>query len=257
MILGKKPAEGMELIELRRQKRKRRKARRKLVLLIMLVLTICIGILFTPLFNLSEIEIEGNLKLTAEEIIKASGLVMGENIFKFKLKESGEKISKIPYVNSIRVERKLPGKIRIEITESIPMAYIPYNDKLIVTDYEGKVLEVKTEKINYAVPILYDFNLKSFSLGEKINEKDSEKLKKTLEITKNLYNNNLIEKVRSINSVDGEYFLNISEKLKITIGDGSDLSAKLVMLLEVLKKIPADAGGLIDARNADRVYHRS
>jgi len=180
-----------------------------------------------------------------------------QNIFKFKLNESGERVSQIPYVNSVFIKRKLPGRIEINVTESIPMGYISYNDKLLVVDKDGKVLEAKNEKINYQIPILSDFKVSQFTLGKKINEKDEEKLKKTLEIAKNLYNNNLIDKIVSITSQKDDFYLIVNDNLKIVIGDTENLSGKLVMLKEVLNKLPEDATGIIDARNADKVYHRT
>jgi len=257
MLLRKKSADGLTMIEIRRLKRKRKKTRKKILLSIMLMLMICVGILFTPLFNLHEIEVNGNLKIKTDELIKASGFIMGENIFKFKLNESGERVSQIPYVNSVFIKRKLPGRIEINVTESIPMGYISYNDKLLVVDKDGKVLEAKNEKINYQIPILSDFKVSQFTLGKKINEKDEEKLKKTLEIAKNLYNNNLIDKIVSITSQKDDFYLIVNDNLKIVIGDTENLSGKLVMLKEVLNKLPEDATGIIDARNADKVYHRT
>ena len=257
MLLRKESAEGISQIELRRLKRKRKKTRKKILLSLMLILMICICILFTPVFNLKEIEINGNSKIKAKELIDKSGFVMGENIFKFKLNVGGENIASIPYVNSVIISRKLPGKIEITITESIPTAYVPYNDTMIVVDKEGKALELKNAETDYKIPILYDFNLTQFALGKKINIKDEEKLKKTLEITKHLYNNNLIDKIRSINSQNDVYYLNINERLRASVGDGENLNAKLIMLNEVLLKLPSDASGIIDVRDPDRVYHRS
>lgn len=223
----------------------------------MLILMICIGILFTPLFNLHEIDVSGNNKVKTDELIKVSQFTLGQNIFKFKLNKAGESIAEIPYVNSVLIERKLPGKIKITITESIPLGYVSCNDKVLVVDKEGKVLEIKTEEINYLIPLLNDFEITKFTAGKKIEVKDDEKLQKTLEIAKNLYNNNLIDKVKSISSEKDNYYLHINDNLKALIGDTENLSAKIVMLKEVLGKLPQDATGIIDARDPDKVYHRS
>ena len=51
--------------------------------------------------------------------------------------------------------------------------------------------ETKNENVTYVLPVLKDYKITKFALGKKISVKDEENLKKTLEITKNLYNNNL------------------------------------------------------------------
>ena len=84
MVIRTKDSEGKTLSQIRRAKRERTKKRKKAVLIVMLMIGICIGILFTPLFNLREIDIEGNEKVDAKTIIDASGLALGNNIFKFR-----------------------------------------------------------------------------------------------------------------------------------------------------------------------------
>lgn len=256
MIMRGKNAEGKTLTELRREKRRRKKARKKILVGLMLILMICIGLLFTPLFNLKEMEITGNKKVTTEEIIKKSGFVLSQNIFKFKLNTAGESIAKIPYINSVIIQRKLPDKVEISVTECIPLAYVQSADGMVVVDKDGKVLEKKTEEITYVLPILFDFKFDKYVLGEKISENNNKKLQKTLEITKNLYNNNLIEDVLSITTTKGELYLNFRNGLKVIVGNEENIEGKLTMLKEVLKVMPKGSTGIIDARDPDKLYHR-
>ncbi|MBE7020393.1 MAG: FtsQ-type POTRA domain-containing protein [Ruminococcaceae bacterium] len=257
MVIRTKDAEGKTLSQIRRAKRERRKKRKRAVLIAMLMLGICVGMLFTPLFNLKEIDIEGNSRVDAKTIIDASGFTLGENIFKFSLPKAGEAIASIPYINSIELQRKLPGKIEINVTECIPIAYIQSAGGMVVVDKDGKVLEKKDENNPHKIPVLFDFKFEKYTLGKKIDENNNEKLKKTLEITKNLYNNNLIADVISITTTKGELCLNLRSGLRVILGSGEELEKKLTMLQEVLKRLPEGAGGVIDARNPDKLYHRS
>lgn len=257
MVIRNKSVDGLSLSDIRRLKRKRKKTRKKILLGLMLLLMICIGLLFTPVFNLKEIEINGNTKVPSEEIVKSGGFVLGENIFKFKLNVAGENIGSIPYVNSVILQRRLPGKIEITVTECIPVAYIQSADGMVVVDKDGKVLEKKTDKIDYKLPILFDFKYEKYTIGKKINENNNENLQKTLEITKNLYNNNLIDKVLSITTTKGELYLNFRNGLKVIVGNEENINAKLTMLKEVLNQLPEGAGGILDARDPDRIYHRA
>ncbi len=257
MVIRTKDAEGKTLSQIRRAKRERRKKRKRAVLIAMLMLGICIGILFTPLFNLKEIDIEGNVRVDAKTIIEAGGFKLGENIFKFHLPKSGEAIAAIPYINSIELQRRLPGKIEINVTECIPLAYIQCAGAMVVVDKDGKVLEKKDDKVNHEIPILFDFKFEKYTLGKKINENNNEKLKKTLEITKNLYNNNLIADVISITTTKGELCLNLKSGIRVILGNADELDKRLTMLQEVLKRLPEGSGGVIDARNPDKLYHRS
>ena len=257
MNLRGKDADGKTLSELRRAKRKRKKTRKKILLGIMLMLFISIGILFTPVFNLKEIVMTGNKKIETKTIIEKSGFIIGENIFKFKLDKAGVAIASIPYINSVEIIRKLPKKIQISVTECIPLAYIQATDGMVVVDKDGKVLEKKSEETDYKLPILYDFKFDKYTLGKKLSENNNEKLQKTLEITKNLYNNNIIDNVLSITTVKGEIYLHMTDGMKVIVGDEENIDSKLTMLKEVLAKLPEGAGGVIDARDPAKLYHRA
>ena len=143
--------EYLTLIEQRRLKRKKRRRRRNRILLLILMLGIGIGILFTPLFNLSGVVVAGNERLTPEEIIKTGGFIYGKNIFTVNLKEVGEKISKIPYVETLYIKRRLPDKITVELTECVPMAYVPAAGGYVVIDKTGKALETSENNSLYLV----------------------------------------------------------------------------------------------------------
>ncbi len=248
--------EYLTLIEQRRLKRKKRRRRRNRILLLILMLGIGIGILFTPLFNLSGVVVAGNERLTSEEIIKTGGFIYGKNIFTVNLKDVGEKISKIPYVETLYIKRRLPDKITVELTECVPMAYVPAAGGYAVIDKTGKALETSENNSLYQLPVLSDFRVEQFTLSEKILTENEEKFKKTLEILLDLYNNSFIDKIKSVSVVEEEIELSISDRLTVRMGSYERFNAKIVMVKEIIANLPEDqAYGVIDAGDPDRVYH--
>ncbi len=240
--------------EERRQKKRKKRARRRITVISILIAGAAIGILFTPLFNLNEVVIGGNERLTYEEIVKKGGIINGKNLFTISLKKTGESISKIPYVNSIEVRRKLPDKLVINITESIPMAYIKIKDAYGVIDKNGKALEKVSAANIYNIPELLDITSKKFTLSEKISANDEEKFKKTLEILRDLYNNNFIDKIKSVSVSEDMIILKVSDKLIIEMGRYEQFNSKIVMVKEIVATLNENDFGTIDASNADRVY---
>ncbi|MBR4892914.1 MAG: FtsQ-type POTRA domain-containing protein [Clostridia bacterium] len=250
-------SEEKNIIEIHRQRRKRKKKAKKIFLAIILMLIICIGLLFTPVFNLKVIDISGNNVILSEEIISTSGFNAGENIFRFRLKDAGENIAKIPFVDSVSLQRILPQKIEISIVECIPVAYVNVADTVVIVDDEGKVLSEKTPDISYKLPELSDFKFDKYILGEKITLNSDKNLQKTLEIAKDLYNNNLIENVSSIFIENDELCFNMDNDLKVIVGNSDNINSKLTMLKAVLEKLPHGATGKIDARNPKKLRHIS
>ncbi len=240
--------------EERRQRKRKKRLRRRITVISILIAGVAIGILFTPLFNLNEVVLGGNERITYNEIIKKGNIVTGKNLFTISLKKTGESISKIPYVNSIEVRRKLPDKLVINITESIPMAYVKIKDSYGVIDKNGKALEKINDTNIYNIPELLEISAEKFTPSEKISVKEEEKFKKTLEILRDLYNNNFIDKIKSVSVSENMIILKVSDKLIIEMGSYEQFNSKIVMVKEIVATLNENDFGTIDASDADRVY---
>lgn len=93
-------------------------------------------------FTISDITVEGTDRYTSQQVIDASGIEADDSIFFFN--SSAAEISiknSLPYVESVKVTRKLPGRVEIEITESVPLASFSHEDSYYVIDAKGRILE--------------------------------------------------------------------------------------------------------------------
>ncbi len=68
--------------------------------------------LLSDLFNIKQIKVVNNNKISAQEIINLSGLKIDENMFKFLKIKVTESIKTNPYVESVNVHRKLERNSR-------------------------------------------------------------------------------------------------------------------------------------------------
>lgn len=109
---------------------------------------ICAALVFalSVFFRVSSIEVTGNNIYTAEEVINASGIEEGDNLFFINRFTARVRIlSKLPYVEEAAVNRSLPNKLIIEISESAAIAYVQAEDGLWTIDKGCKLLS-KVEK---------------------------------------------------------------------------------------------------------------
>ena len=72
-----------------------------IILLVAIILVLC-----SPLFNIKNIEVEGNSKLSNERIISVSTLQTHTNIFKFNSKLISENIKENAYVKEAKITIK-------------------------------------------------------------------------------------------------------------------------------------------------------
>ena len=74
-------------------------------------------------FRVAKIEVVGNSIYTAEEVVEASGIGTGDNLFFINRFSAASRIfSKLPYVDKAKVTRALPNRVTITIQESSAMA---------------------------------------------------------------------------------------------------------------------------------------
>ena len=106
-------------------------------------LIICAALVFglSVFFRVSTIEVEGNSLYTAEEIIEASGIEQGDNLFFINRFTAISRIfSKLPYVEKAVINRSLPNRLVIVVTESQAIACVAAEDGTWAIDRGCKLL---------------------------------------------------------------------------------------------------------------------
>ena len=122
---------------------KRPRRRRSALYAPVSVIIICAALLLgmSVFFRVSTVEVEGNAKYTEQEIVSASGIEPGDNLFFINRFAAVSRIlSKLPYVESVTINRSMPNRIVIEITESAAIAYVTAEDGLWAIDRGCKLL---------------------------------------------------------------------------------------------------------------------
>ena len=155
--------------KLTRVERKMRRRRNffKFILLILLSSVGMVLVLKTNLFIIDEIEIIGNNKIEKEDLITASSISIGENIFKISIKSGEENIKKISYTKDIKIKRKLPRKITMEILERKEIAQVKDISSFLIIDNDGNILDLKEDK-SENLPIIIGLEIDNKTQGDNI-----------------------------------------------------------------------------------------
>ena len=75
-------------------------------------------------FLVSEIKTRGNDRIPAEEITEKLNACLDENIFRLDLDEVESKLKEDIRIRDLRVERRLPGCILVEVEEKVPLLWV-------------------------------------------------------------------------------------------------------------------------------------
>ena len=106
-------------------------------------LLICGALIFalSVFFRVNTVAVTGNSVYTDEEIVEASGIEAGDNLFFINRFTAVNRIySRLPYVEQADIQRSLPNQLVIRVTESSAVAVVSAESGLWVIDRICKLL---------------------------------------------------------------------------------------------------------------------
>lgn len=106
-----------------------------------------------------DIEISGLGNVTRAQVIEVMGGDIGRNIFFIPLDERQKQLEQIPWVESASVMRFVPNRIKIEIHERTPVAFVRMGSKILLTDASGALMELPVgSKRKFSFPVILGMN---------------------------------------------------------------------------------------------------
>ena len=212
----------------------------------------------SPLFNIREISVSGENKVSASEIESLSGLSHGQNIFNFSKIKAKENIKQNPYIATVEINRILPYNIKIEVTERKPSFLIEKGSSYIYIDNQGYALEISEEKLELPILTSLSTDIVTFKPGDRLEKSDLLKLDDIILILDTAKSNGLYDKIISIDMKDSSnYILTLTDNKTAYIGDITSINMKILYLNQILEKEQGIEGTIyLDKINTKEVYFR-
>lgn len=147
---------------------KRRQIKRRLLaaLLFIVVLWTVLSFIGSDFFSIAAIVVHGNTYTTEKEIRMALTVVEGDNIWRLNKAQQEAKLKTIPRIESARVTRELPNRLKVEVKEKRSLVLVPYNGYLLAMGTDGMVLATTRNLQNYNIPMLTGLAPLELSVGE-------------------------------------------------------------------------------------------
>lgn len=259
--------EQKRIKELDKQAEKRNKRNKKVknILKIILLLGVIIGgtifSMTSPIFNIKEIQVTNNNITPSDTIISLSELKLDENIFKFNKYNVKNKIKENAYIEDVKIHRKIPNVVQIEITQRQPKYSIDFMGKYAYINSQGYILEVADT--NNGLPIIQGIatNEEEIVPNSRLNEDDLTSLENIIKIMDIAKENNLDTKVTSIDITNkNQYSIYIQEeKKRIHLGENTNLGNKMLYAISIMEKEKGIEGDIYvngDLNNKFQPYFR-
>ena len=93
-------------------------------------------------FRVNDLEVTGNVRYTAEEIIEASGIEIGDNLVALsRSRVSAAICTKLPYVENVNIKKVLPDGVVLKVSERVAAASVETAEGRWLISAQGKMLE--------------------------------------------------------------------------------------------------------------------
>lgn len=225
-----------------RKYKKRRKRRGGSFVLSLLTFAVVVGAIITSVtvfLKVADIEVSGTTRYEASDIIATSGIESGDNLFAINKFEVAERIlDEYPYIEQIKIRRRLPDTFTFEIVERVPSAYIEGEGSRWLIDNNAYIVELLAKDAAVKVPKITGCEVVTPREGSDLILKNEDQLVALREVLTSLRKTEMTDKtvrvdmgkLYAINIVMGDRFL-------IELGDSQELSAKIRMLNAVLSEL--------------------
>jgi hypothetical protein len=94
----------------------------------------------SEMFQIAGVDVKGVREVSDDEVRQLAGTFTGQNIFRVDLGAATRRALTNPWVRDVRIERSLPNRISIAITERKPRAVLQAANGRFLMDREGVVI---------------------------------------------------------------------------------------------------------------------
>jgi len=102
----------------------------------------------------SSIEFEGNTHVTRAQLLGIFGEDVERNIFTVSLEQRRAELERLPWVAHATVMRLLPNRMRVEIVERTPVAFVRQGSHIGLVDANGALLDMPVMREHYSFPVV-------------------------------------------------------------------------------------------------------
>ena len=209
-------------------------------------------------FRVSDIQVRGNTHYSDEEIIRAIDIEEGDNLFFFdRFAALSRVFAKLPYIDEVSVERSLPNKVIITVSESQALAYIVLGEEKWTIDHSCKVLgKANDDELQGLIPI-DGISPGTLMIGEPLETADGDEtiVAYIAEVLYQLEERGLYRQVGRVDfSNPRRVTFTYADKYTVVLGDSSNVEYKFGMLVSAMSQLLDGDVGIINVSDGNTAH---
>ena len=234
---------------------KARKMRKRRITLLVCGLSalsvILVIVVIAVFFKVKTVEVTGNVKYKAQDIIEASGIEKGDGILSAGGLQVENKLKKsFPAIEEVRIKKQIPSGIVIDVKESEEVMFAAFGEHYYSFDKDLRVVEsydsIEMPEL-LGMKRIYISDITKCITGSKLETAVKDIPEMVTVLYENLVKNDLFGDVGEIDFRDKfDIRFTIDVKYTIVFGNILECETKLEILDGILKKVGDEYIGTID-----------
>lgn len=218
-------------------------------LLSMLVMCAAIITALTLFFRVDSIEVTGQQRYTAQEIIDASGVELGDNLFLLnKYDVANRLVQELPYIETVQPNRRLPDTLLLDVKECTFTFAVIQDGSVWFISPTGKIVDQTEAPLDRDVPVVDGCSLLAPSVATPIalstdyaSQRDS-----LLALMAALRDAGVLDEVEAIHLGDLSVLtMDYGGRFSVELPYGADYELKIQTLQLVIDKLETNETGTI------------
>lgn len=237
----------------RRNKRNRRRRRGSFSflykVLCLVLITGAIAAAMAVFFKADNIEITGNDRYRTQEVLDASEVMIGDNLFFMNKYTVAEKISAaLPYVESVQINRRLPDTLCIRVQECVCNVALQHEGKAWIVCDSGKIVDSIDPEAAQNCTQVTGVTLVDPQIGAVLTADEQTQLAQTqlMEIIRHLRAKGMLADVQEIHLEEASVItVRYLDRFNVEFLWGADFDYKLSFLQAVVRKMENNERGTL------------
>lgn len=219
------------------RKMKRKRVFKKLTILFVLIVLVAIFIILkTDIFLIKDTQLKGTYIITNEYVSSIVEGKIGENLVSLKSNDLKKELLKNPYIESVKISKKIPGTLTVEVQEKSGIYYVSSEGGYTIVSKDLYILEKSDTIENKAAIEVIGLNVEEVAVGEKLEEGNT-RIEKVLEIfykaEEKMRNDNIQVNISKINIEDMSNIRIFYNDIEVYLGNDENLTKKMSDALKI------------------------
>ena len=226
-------ARKLEAYRLARKRKIRYQINRALSALLMMTLFVgcALAVVYKLLYVIRDVDVSGSQRYTSEEILQASGVEAGDNLYSFSSRIAENAVTlQYPYVRELDVSRKAPSTVHFTVTEDTAVFYAEIYGEVRALSPSLRVLDRVSQSDIDALGLirLRMPEIQSAMAGRVVQFREEKLARQIRETTAEILSSVLSERITSVDLRNPYQVSMVADKrFLLEFGSNTDLGIKM------------------------------